>query len=224
MNKLITCSFLLFLLIGCGVSKAYKNEINHKKSEDIDEELYSKDTDSIIIYNYRCGLDSLIFDNRKGFSNPRYSSLKQCVLEKSFHGELYYENQLLQMIKMEFELNNNFVNSLKKPLRGSRVFEEIFKRSNRFDCIKGSHYDTNEHQYLFNVYSECIESIDKLTLNKYLDRKVSQELSQEEHLQIIALEEDDCSIRKYKLYYKYIKEAYDKNLVKIKNYGQKRED
>ena len=108
-----------------------------------------------------------------------------------------------------------------KP-RGNRAFECLLTFSNQFQCYDD--YTLNEgsgphtrpiHFLFFQSYTSMIRSIDGMSVEEYL-LKVNPNTSEklEQHFK------DKCQEIEYRNNYNAIKSAYEKGLVKLKDYGE----
>jgi hypothetical protein len=207
---------ILLSIFQCSTAKPEKevNFIGDKK-----EQFELQDSNSIINNNKLtlfCNQDTGYFDKSKKILHDN-GMLIYCLREKGFLGD----TAAVRQIALLFTLMQEPTGYFNKRLRGDKIFKEILDKSKNFEFVNdydgNLSYNTVYSKYA-NVFSEMIESIDGISqydyLNKHIYTKGKSELEAEElfspkYIQILA-----------RLSWEIYKDAYDKGLIKLKDFGQ----
>ncbi len=207
---------ILILISQCRTVNPVK-DINLRS--DKKAQLEMQDSNSIISNNKLilfCNQDTGYFDKSKRILHDK-GILIYCLREKGFIGDTASVRQIATLISLMQEPTGYF----NRRLRGDLIFKEILNKSKNFEFVNdydgNLSYSTVYSKYA-NVFADMIKSIDGISqydyLNNHIYTKGKSELEAEElfspkYIQILA-----------RLSWETYKEAYDKGLIKLKDFGQ----
>jgi hypothetical protein len=120
---------------------------------------------------------------------------------------------------------------LDQKWRGEEIFKKLIEIGDVFGCYRESGLNCGDlieeedrrncygvvpvHNIFFNSYTSMIRNIDGLSVEEYLQKNISHTLEIQ-----LKREKDICQETLYKEYYEVIKQAYEKGLVALKDYGE----
>lgn len=120
---------------------------------------------------------------------------------------------------------------LNQKWRGEEIFKKIIDMGNVHGCYreyglncgdlikkedrKNCYNIVSVHFPFFTAYTSMIRSIDGMSVEDYLQKKISHTIEIQ-----LQREKDKCQESLYREYYIVIKEAYEKGLVVLKEYGE----
>ena len=214
----VNCMVITSIFIQC---KSVKTEIKDQRYIGV-EEWYNKERkdaanqqDTMFFYcnDFRGYLDNKT-KNIVAYNN---GTIEYCLREKAFLGDTASISQIAALIQ---QMQNPF-ESFNKRLRGKIIFKAVLDRLNNFEFIPGPDGDMDNHTY-FSTYGrvlvDMIESIDSVSQSDYISRYFDK------RFKLLGIESDFVS-KQYiqtscKVTWEIYKEAYDKGLIKLKDFGQ----
>lgn len=149
-----------------------------------------------------------------------------CISHGIFTGIDSMEDKYIQILNCgidwiaEWESTSNLMYS--KP-RGKRLFEEVLKVGNNFKCFRDNYLSEDGksaairpiHEFFFDCYTSMIRSIDGMSVKDYLEKNDPYTMAK-----LDQFHNDKCNESEYKRRYIIIKQAYEKGLVVLKEYGE----
>ncbi|MFZ1705881.1 MAG: hypothetical protein WAT79_16165 [Saprospiraceae bacterium] len=211
---------LLFLLI---FHLSFCTSVKKSKNTDLFEEttfigktdsLFKNDYDNLKIY---CEEDSIFFDKKLNLLRSSDIDVYYCLREKSFQGDTIACRQIatiIPLMRIPFSVYN-------KNLRGDILFKAVLDQLNNFEFIPGPGGDMDFYTYFGSharVLYEMIESINGISVTNYLQNHYPERFNNE--LMGIELYSPEYMQKSGKIKWEVIKEAYDKGLIKLKDFGQ----
>jgi hypothetical protein len=221
--KLILLLLSTSLILSCGKQSndkiiATKRSISLKPISSLGYTLFMEEDFPFV---FEC--DGLVDTIRNNNDFRRIDlSVARCISDKAFFMDKDYENQLIFILENSgYPILISKYNSIKNKFRGKKLFEILLRKANNFECYRD--HDGNFSLSINSIYEtylkEMIESIDGTTYDYYLSQNtvwpdnLLDIINSDEHnncLQLIAEHSYSCLL-----------EAYNKGLVKLKNYGEK---
>jgi hypothetical protein len=146
-----------------------------------------------------------------------------CLSDSLASGNQKYEKTYAQLLNSKVDFTTDWQKAesmLNTKLRGTYIFKNLMANSDIFYCYKD--YTLNEngktepiHKLFFDAFTAMIRSIDSLSVQEYLDKNVPYDTAAWEQGY-----KDKCNETRYKNKYQVIKQAYEKGLIKLKDYGE----
>ncbi|MFZ1705882.1 MAG: hypothetical protein WAT79_16170 [Saprospiraceae bacterium] len=207
---------LIFHISNCVSGKKSINpatEVEPKNIEKINS-LDKNDYDKLKIY---CGKDSIIVDQKLKQIPPRDIDIYYCLREKAFQGD----NEACRHIAIIIPLMRSPFDIYNKKLRGDTLFKVVLKQLHNFEFINtydGELSYTTFFNFNCHVLVDMIESIDGISIDSYLKLKY-KEMWKPEMIELGILSREYIQMDA-KMYWEIYKEAYDKGLIKLKDFGQ----
>jgi hypothetical protein len=146
-----------------------------------------------------------------------------CLSDSLASGNQKYEKTYAQLLNSKVDFTTDWQKAesmLNTKLRGPFIFKNLIANSDIFYCYED--YTLNEngktepiHKLFFDAYTSMIRSIDGMSVQEYLDKMNPYTMSKREQRF-----KDKCGESEYKKNYEVIKQAYEKGLIKLKDYGE----
>lgn len=207
--------FYLILIIQCSSSKKILD--NTVTPDTIDQSEASGSGSAKSVFLIFCGKDTAYYNIADNSLNPNNTRIYYCLNEKAFQGDTASIGQAKMLI------NNNpySLGYFKKP-RGHILFKAVLDRLHNFEFVNDSNGELSYSTY-YNSYSrilvDMIESIDGVSVSEYKHRYYNEKMKNSKiTLDFVSREYIQTSA---KVTWDIYKEAYDKGLIKLKDFGQK---
>jgi hypothetical protein len=155
--------------------------------------------------------------------NPFISSLcdtlkmdfRRCVVQRAFDGDVISAKNITKNMPYFMKIEGRYMSKF----RGEILFNHLINIAGKvFDCSRnhdGQFDGSNAHSTYEIFYKEMIRSVDGMIYSLYLDK-----LNPNNGDKLDRIEKDKCLESEYRKNYDLIKQAYEKGLIKLKDYGE----
>lgn len=220
LSIVVNC-IMITLLIQCRAVKS-TTQLKTKEEKGGNQEIQAKHESNALrqdtFFLYCDDLSGYLDNKRKSIIAYNNSMLDYCLREKAFLGDTASLRQIAELITL---MNHPF-ETFNQKLRGEKIFKVVLDRLHNFEFVNDSNGELSYSTY-YNSYSrilvDMIESIDGVSVSEYKHRYYNEKMKNSKiTLDFVSREYIQTSA---KVTWDIYKEAYDKGLIKLKDFGQK---
>ncbi|MBK8080261.1 MAG: hypothetical protein IPK25_08260 [Saprospiraceae bacterium] len=215
---MVNCMIITSIFIQC---RSVKTETKDQRSLGVDEgynkerkdAAYQQDTMFLYCNDFRGYLDN----KTKNIIAYNNGTIEYCLREKAFAGDSASVQQVAELIS---SMRHPF-GTFNQRLRGEKIFKAVLERLNNFEFVINSNGEKSDFTF-YNRYGrvlvDMIDVIDGVSYGEYMRIHLHESMKNiDSTVDIRSREFNQISSR---LSWEIYKEAYDKGLIKLKDFGQ----
>ena len=214
----VNCMIITSIFIQC---KSVKTEIKDQRYLVVDEgnkkerNAGTNQQDTMFLYcnDFRGYLDNKT-KNIVAYNN---GTIEYCLREKAFAGDSASVQQVAELIS---RMRHPF-GTFNQKLRGEKIFTAVLERLNNFEFVNNSNGEKSDFTFYSRygrVLVDMIDVIDGVSYDEYMRNHLHERMKNIDSTVDIRSREFNQIFSR--LSWETIKEAYEKGLIKLKDFGQ----